>query len=270
MELLAPPDNGVVRRPLNDDQELELVDLYTKGDWTAQRLAERFHVPSTYPYKVLERLGITWRQNGDQTFDQWQEAQNPNLSKTKVTPDARRNSDRSVAERIPAETRAQIAALYDDPRVSTAMIAKEYTISPAVLLEIVRIANLRLRQSQPDRFSRGALLKGTIQNGVFIEDVTTEVRQLPPQIEAMRNVIVPSEPTVIVPAAVSEAIPVSIEPVKETQGLVFASDDDGAVWEITYTGKMLVKAHTAREAIDRAEHDGHVTTIVGVNMRSSR
>jgi hypothetical protein len=38
-------------------------------------------------------------------------------------------------------------------------------------------------------------------------------------------------------------------------------------WEISYVGKMLVRARSAREALDAAERDGHITQVVGVTLR---
>jgi len=49
---------------------------------------------------------------------------------------------------------------------------------------------------------------------------------------------------------------------------ILPDDGDYQNWEISYVGKMMVRARSAREAIEAAEQDGHITQIVGVNIRS--
>lgn len=146
------------RRPLTPEQEVEMLDAYTRTDDPIDGIAARFNVRSTYIYNVLDRAGVSWRRNDTRTFDQWQAAQQKTVIETPKEP----------------------------------------------------------------------------------EVIVPETRTLPPQIEAMRA---------IRPAAV--ALP----------------EEEGDVWEVTYTGRMLVKATSARGAIEAAERDGHITTIVGVNFR---
>jgi transposase-like protein len=152
------------RRPLSDEQEVEVLDAYTRTDDSIEGIARKFGVRSTYLYNVLDRAGVSWRRNDGITFDEWQARQ-----------------QRPQAVETPKE--------------------------PEVI-------------------------------------VPEETRTLPPQIEAMRA-IRPRSPS---PAP---------EPLQF----------EGEVWEVTFTGKMLVQATSARDAIEAAERDGHVTNIVGVNFR---
>jgi hypothetical protein len=161
---------GKVRynRPLSDEQEVELLDAYTKTDEPLASISQRFGVRPTYPYNVLDRAGVTWRRDHAQTFDEWQAEQ----ARPKAEPEP------------------------------------EVIVTPQ------------------------------------LPEVVINQRVLPPEIEAMR--------------AIRPAQPKPEPPV----------EFDGPTWEVEYTGRMLVKAASIDQALERARADGHITNIVSVSMRA--
>jgi len=55
------------RHKMTEAQELEMIQRYRNGEHITA-LAKEYGVQSTYPYRVLQKHGITWRQrkNGDE------------------------------------------------------------------------------------------------------------------------------------------------------------------------------------------------------------
>lgn len=77
MQVVRDIKDGKVtyKRALTPEQEVEMLDAYTKTDEPIGRIAQRYGVRATYPYNVLDRAGVTWRRDHTQTFDEWQAEQ---------------------------------------------------------------------------------------------------------------------------------------------------------------------------------------------------
>lgn len=63
------------RRPMTPEQEVEMLDAYTKTTEPIGKIATRYGVSATYPYNVLDRAGVSWRRGNAESFDDWQAAQ---------------------------------------------------------------------------------------------------------------------------------------------------------------------------------------------------
>jgi hypothetical protein len=192
LEPTVPSTNGTGRggrQPsvnLTDDQQVEIIDMYTRTLEPVGLIAKHYGIQETYVFNVLGRAGITWRRkhalyrSGAETFDQWQARQQ------KPTP--------LGPPPIPAtatEARAQVVAEVPEP----------------------------------------------------VEKALERMLRLPPKPE---------------PVAQPRPQPVQVE----------ATDPNESVWEISYVGRMLVRAQDIDQALDRARQDGHLTQIVGVTLRS--
>jgi len=68
------------RRPLSDEQEVEIIDAYTKTEEAVGDITQRYAIRETYIFNVLDRAGISWRRKNSESFEQWQLRQNPRLA----------------------------------------------------------------------------------------------------------------------------------------------------------------------------------------------
>jgi hypothetical protein len=71
----APSKNGRVVRTLTDEQEVEILDAYTKTDEPVHLLSTRFGVNDARIYRILDRVGVSWRRGNHESFTAWQASQ---------------------------------------------------------------------------------------------------------------------------------------------------------------------------------------------------
>jgi len=115
---------------------------------------------------------------------------------------------------------------------------------------------------------------GVVQPTEIVDSVPEDINK------ALENMIV--RPVVEVrpetlrstPPPTRHVEPRQIEPVRRSSpdlpsyvNEILPEGDGYQNWEVSYVGKMLVRARSAREALDSAERDGHITQIVGVTLR---
>ena len=73
MTLDSKPRRGGRRARVNmsQDQEWELITMYGTTDLSLGQIAGQFGVSGTYPYRIFEKNGFTWRRGNPLTFEEW-------------------------------------------------------------------------------------------------------------------------------------------------------------------------------------------------------
>ena len=56
---------------LSPEDEWKIIDTYVHTDQSIGALAKDMGLQGTYPYRVLDKNGISWRRGDQLTFDQW-------------------------------------------------------------------------------------------------------------------------------------------------------------------------------------------------------